>query len=112
MLFLRCPIIDESMSKCSVFSKYKKEFKLAGSTAEFGTKPTMPKPSIQPASFVYGREAIADVVKDLPLTWACAESGSRYGVYYTVIALFGTKHWVTILRNGESTLRIYDEEFV
>ena len=81
----------------------------------FGTKPSrFPCPNITPVHVACNAAAVLEAIEGLPLTWVEINSLSEWGVYYSYIALFGERHWVTRDRSGTLFVREFDltERFI
>lgn len=79
--------------------------------SEIGTKPNMPNPSVKPIDTKCNFVNIFPVIEGMPLTWMRVERLDKYGVYYSAIALYGDRHWVTKDRAGALFLHVYDKPF-
>lgn len=115
-----CDFIAERIEKSGLLGKYYELLAVDGETDErgyrrvkatFGDQPIMPISSVSPVEVVVNGSNIKKHIEELPLTWIKVDRVDRWGVYHTVIALFGDKHWVAQDRAGAQVLRIFNEKF-
>lgn len=106
-----CSSIAASIKKSSVFSAFYDQL-VASKNPEIGVKPVkMPSPFLTPAAKYCNASAIKPIIEDLPLTWLRVDCLGRWGVYFSVIALYGDRHWLVRDRSGLLVLRVFDETF-
>lgn len=117
-LIAGCQYITDSVKK-GLLGKFFEQIFLEGihtrNSSCFGTKPSrFPNPSIEPISTVANGGPVSKAITGLPLTWVEIKSLSQWGVYYSYIALFGERHWVTRDRSGTLFVREFDltEHFI
>lgn len=105
-----CARIGESIHQ-SIFADHYEA--LARSVdSEIGTRPKqMPSPFTKPMEHYANATNIRPKIDGLPLTWLEVRRESRWGVYFSVIALYGDRHWVTRDQSGAMFLRVYEEPF-
>jgi hypothetical protein len=105
-----CSYITESVQKSKVFGSHFLEFS-DSKNDEVGNTVPMPNPSIKPVKIIRDSSDILLELDGIGLEWAKLTCLSAYGVYYSIIALFGDKHWVTQDRSGTTCLRVYEVPF-
>ena len=117
-LIADCEYITDSFKK-GLLGNFFEQILLEGthtsSTSSLGTKPSrFPNPSIEPIRTVANGGPVSKAITGLPLTWVEIKSQSQWGVYYSYIALFGERHWVTRDRSGTLFVREFDftEHFI
>jgi len=108
-----CKYIAESIKNSELFGKFYVDL-LTNDTnsysVELGEKPSkMPIPSVSPIS-IYHND-VRNYIDGLPLTYMELTKLSRYGVYHSMIALFGDRHWLVKDRAGSITLRVFENAF-
>ena len=111
-LIAGCEYITDSFKK-GLLGNFFEQILLEGthtsSTSSFGTKPSrFPNPNIEPIRTVANGGPVSKAITGLPLTWVDIKSLSQWGVYYSYIALFGERHWVTRDRSGTLFVREFD----
>ncbi|MBE0422289.1 hypothetical protein EI165_19810 [Pseudoalteromonas nigrifaciens] len=110
VLIARCPHITEYFKKSKVFGSHAHKFTEANNN-EIGEPVPMPSPFVKPIKTLVNASEVLPELKGLELTWLRVDSLSRYGIYHSIIARFGNKHWVTKDSSGMITLRIYETPF-
>lgn len=105
-----CAHIGESIHN-SIFGEFYEEL-ARSENAELGTRPKeMPSPFVKPIERHANANNIRPKIEGLPLTWLKVNRESRWGVYFSVIALYGDRHWVTRDQSGAMFLRVFEEPF-
>lgn len=105
-----CSLIAESIRN-SIFGDFYDSL-IRSENAEIGVQPKrMPSPFIKPVETLCNASNVRPIIEGLPLTWLRVDRLDRWGVYYSVIALYGKHHWVVRDRSGAIFLRIFNESF-
>lgn len=113
-LITGCQYITESIRECTILGSFFDQLLgvSTGSTAVLGRQPDrMPYPAVKPVGVYHDASIIISLIENQPLTWMKVDRADRWGVYYTVIALFGDKCWLTVERNGAFCLRVFEKSF-
>lgn len=104
-----CRYISSEVKKSPFYGKYHNQLLLSNTIG----KPTkQPTPFIKPLEVVYDKDKIMSLIENCSLTWLELQSTSRYGVYHTVVALFGDKYWLFRDSIGCVWLAIYGQSFL
>jgi hypothetical protein len=109
-LIAGCKYITKSVQNSKVFGSHFLKFS-ESKNDEVGEQVAMPNPSINPIKVIHNTDNVLLELAELELKWAKLDRLDRYGVYHSIIALFGDKHWVTKDRAGGICLRIYESPF-
>jgi hypothetical protein len=105
-----CKYITRSVTNSKLFGQFVDKF-AESKNDEIGEPVAMPSPFVQPIKVIHSPDNVLPEVAALELKWARVDRLDRYGVYYSIIALFGNKHWVTQDRSGAVCLRVYETSF-
>lgn len=104
-----CKSINESVKNNPLIGKF---YNALMSSDVIGVKPSkMPTPNTNPVSVLFDHAAILALIEVADLTFLEIEKRSRYGVYYTVLALFNGNMWLSRDQSGLYCLRVYNVNF-
>jgi hypothetical protein len=107
---LGCSSIHGRVEHNPLLKPYLEELVKGGGV--YGQRPKkMPNPSLKTIESFSDPSPVRERVGEAKATYIEVRSLSRYGVYFSALALFDNNMWYTVERNGAEHLRVFKEGF-